>query len=193
MGQKKKKATQTRSFDQLVADAQIKRLEPVVKEMVSLAMAGASQAIYKFVMSQRSATMTRQLAFERLLKANTPWFNENVLAAAVADVEDESQGLVACSDATKIGDKVRGTVAMKKSDGTFGEQEKIAIHQIGVENTAGTNQTTKELEDAIVGLKAGESREVALTQETENGPETTYALFTVEKVSRAPVAEEVAQ
>ncbi len=169
MAQKKKVAAPTRSFDEMVADAQIKRLQPIVQQQVTWAMQQASQAIYKFIMSERAQMQVRQMAFERLLKANAPWFNEDVLALEVAAVEDEAQGLVPSTEPAKVGDKVRVTVEIKGKDGTYGDANKFAIHQVGVKSPTDTLQTNEDIETAIVGLNVGESREFTMNYDNGDG------------------------
>lgn len=165
----KKKAAPTRSFEQLVADAQIKRLVPLVQQQVALAFQGATQAVYKFVMGEKANMMSRQLAFERLLKANTTWFNDEALAFAIATVEDESQGLVPSVDPVKVGDKVRAKLQVKNAAGEYDEAEKFAIHQVGVQGQNGALQTGDAIEAAVLGLTVGGSKEFEMPQDVGEG------------------------
>lgn len=194
---KKTAPTPTRSFDQLVADNQIKRLEPLVRQIVAEDMRGATQAIYQFIMGERAALQTRQMAFERMLKVHTPWFSEDTLAIEVAKVEDESQGLVPSTEPVAIGDKVRVNVSVKEpgADGKFsedyGEVIRFAIHEVGVKGVKGAGdeyQTNGSLEQAILGMVVGETKDFEMRENT--GVETfTPCRVNVVMASRAPVTE----
>ena len=190
---KKKSAAPTKSFDELVSDTQIRKLQPMIQQMVGAAFQQATQAIYKFVLTERAALQTRQMAFERLLVANEPWFNMELLALEIAAVEDEAQGLVVSDAPAKVGDKVR-VEACVKSEGAaeYGESSKFAIHQVGVKSPEGTYQTNEDLENAILGLRAGESREFDMSYFTGEGESkaTDRAKVTVMRVSSAGPAPE---
>ncbi len=171
-----------------MSQAQLNALKPYVQALVAEQFQQATQGIYQFVMNERSQMQTRQLAFERLLKANTTWFTEEVLALAVADVEDEALGLKTTDDAAKEGDKVRvelQVMAHNKTEWTPGN--KLAIHELNVKGPNGSVQTHEALENAVIGMKVGETKEFLVPEPVEEGkePEHTRVKVEVKRISRA--------
>lgn len=178
----KKQGHPTNSFAQLVSDAQIKALQPFVKEMVAQAVAQAAQSLYMTMMQERAALLTRQLAFERLMTQNTTWFNENVLAMAVADVEDDSAGLVK-ADTVQENDKVRLELSVQNRETSeWTAPSKLAIHEVSkVSAQTQTVQTHVELEKGLIDMNLDETKEFTIPE--QQGPDTTVRV-TVKRVSR---------
>jgi hypothetical protein len=187
----KKKPAANKSFDQLVGDATLARLKPFIQQSVNQAAQQIVQSFYQISMNERTMMQTRQMAFERLLKENCPWFNEDVLALAVADVEDEASGMKVVDDAAQAGDKVRLEYEVKPKDqGEWTAPAKLAVHSLLTKGPGGNVQTNEGLEAGLVGLRVGESRELLLPEPTEEGqePENTRVKVTVKRVSRVPEA-----
>lgn len=187
---------QTKSFDQLVADTTLERLKPYIQQQVGMAGQQILNSIYQTLMQERAMMQTRQLAFERLLRANTTWFNDEVLSLAVADVEDESAGLSGVTGPIVEGDKVRLEFSAQPSNAAEPSQmSKLAVHSVMRKNPNGTVQTHEDLEKNLVGLSAGETKEFLIAEPAEEGkePENTRIKVTVIKVSRAPAPKPVAE
>lgn len=189
----KKKPAPNRSFDQMVGDATMARLKPYISEQVAQASQQIVQNIYQAMMSERAMMQTRQLAFERVLKANAPWFTEDLLAMTVAEVEDESSGQVAVEDEIRLGDKVRLEFVARYNDvGDWTQVNKLAVHSLGSKGPGGNVQTnSEEFETGIVGMKAGETREFLMPEAEQEGKpsENTRIKVTVKRVSRTPAPE----
>lgn len=190
----KKKAHANRSFDQLVSDTTLARLKPYVQSQVMQASQQIIQSVYQAMMSERAMMQTRQLAFERLLTQNCPWFNEQVLAMAVAEVEDESAGYSSVDDEAKPGDKVRLEFQAKHLDqGEWSSSNKLAVNSLLAKNADGNVQTASEaFEQNLVGMKVGETKEFLLPETVKEGeePENTRLKVTIMRISRAvPKAE----
>lgn len=192
----KKKPHQSHSFDQLVGDATVARLRPYIQQQVNEACNQVVQGVYQAMIGERAMIQTRQLAFERLLTKNCSWFNEDVLAMAVADVEDESSGAVAVEDEAKAGDKVRVEFQAKSKDqGEWSPSNKLAIHSLLTKGPGGTVQTgSEDFEKGVETMKAGETREFLLPEPAEEGkePENTRIRVTVKRVSRVLAKPEAA-
>jgi hypothetical protein len=198
LGNKKKPQHASQSFAQMVSGAQLKALQPYIQQQVALAAQQMVGSIYQTMMSERAMMQTRQLAFERLLTKNTTWFNDEVLAMAVADVEDESAGMVSTEGPIAEGDKVRLEFAAQPSDAKeFSPMSKLAVHAVGRKNQQGTVQTHPELETNLVGMKVGDVKEFLIAEPVQEGkePENTRIKVQVirisqpKKVAAAPATE----
>ncbi len=187
----KKKPNQTRSFDQLVGDTTIARLKPYIQQQIGMLGQQIVQSIYQTMMQERSMMQTRQLAFENLLRRNTTWFNDEVLAMEVASVEDQAEGATEV-EAAEEGDKVRVEFQSRYLDqGEWSTLQKLAVHSLLRKGPQGNVQTGSEaFEKALLGMKAGETREFLLPEVPEEGkePENTRIKVTVKRVSRRPGA-----
>lgn len=185
----------TQSFAQLMSDAQLNALKPYVQNLVAEQFQAATRGIYQFIMNERSMMMTRQLAFERLLKAHTDWFSEDLLGTTIADVEDEALGLVSVSTPVESGDKVRIEFQAQPTDQTeYGEVHKVIIKNVLTKGPNDTFQTHEALETGLVGLNLNDTREFMVPEPVDEGkdPEYTRIKVTVKRISRAqPKAQEV--
>jgi hypothetical protein len=162
---------------------------------VEFVAAQMSEKLSNFVVRERVMMQTRQLAFERILQKNCPWFNEEVLALEVAAVEDDAQGLVSVEDEVKEGDKVRLDFQMKSSDATeWTPVSKLAVVQVNVKGPNGAFQTHEVLEKSLLGLKIAEEKELLIPEAAEENkePENTRVKVVVRKICRKPLTEDKA-
>lgn len=187
VGNKKKNAHPTQSFAQLMSDAQLNALKPYIEQQVIRGSQQIVTGLYRVILEERAAMQTRQMAFERLLKLNCPWFSDELLALTVAEVEDESAKLEAVAGEIQEGDKVRLEYSVKAYNETdFTPVDKLVIHTVNVKGPNGTVQTYPELESNLVGLHSGETKEFVVPEIVEEGrePENTKVKVTVIRVSR---------
>lgn len=192
LGKKTTAPRPTQSFSQMMSQAQLNALKPFIQGLVAEQFQQATQGIYQFVMNERSSMMTRQLAFERLLKDNCPWFTEDALAMTVALVEDEALGLVQVTDEAKEGDKIRlDFQAMESTMKEYGKLNKLAIHSLNTKGPNGNVQTHETMEQTIVGMKLDEAREFLIPETVEEGkePEHTRIRVVLKRISRKPAEE----
>lgn len=188
----KKNQHATKSFDEMVASVQTKQMDKVIEAKVMQLGQQLLPAVYNMIIRERAAMQTRQLAFERLLKANAPWFNDDVLALAVADVEDESEGRKPTDEPAQAGDKVRLELWGQPADAAgYGEVQKLAIQGLMVRNPQNNAvQTDERLEEQLVGLKVGDVKEFLVPEPVAEGqePEYTKLKVSIMRVSRQGVA-----
>jgi hypothetical protein len=195
---KKKNLHPTQSFEQMVANATSKANQNFIRQQIQVEMEEFARAFQMQMLNERAATQKRQLAFERILKKNVPWFSDEVLSEEIADLEDEIQKLSNVRDPAEKGDKVRLDVQVKKQgaeEWMTKEPNKLCVEQLAVTNKAGTYQTHKELEENVVGLRAGESKQFLVREGgTDDEPEYVEVAVKVKRVSRkaTPVQAEAA-
>jgi len=162
------------------------RLDPLVSQKVQTAVSQSTLAFHHFVTSQLSQIMIRQLAFEKLLLKHTSWFSEEELSAAIAEEEDQATGYTVVEGPALKGDRVRIEIAVKvgADASDFSKSEKLAIESVGSVNpVSGMVQTERAIEDALVGMSAGESTEVTWKEDGEEGRQIS-ARIKVVRVSR---------
>lgn len=186
---KKKKPHQTHSFAQMVSQAQLNALKPyieeVVQQTVQLTVAQNMQHISRLVLNHISQVQTRQLAVEKLLD-----LDKEKLSFHIAEIEDDAFGFETKEGMAEKGDKVRVEVQSKAEDeDAFGESEKVLINSLLSEDVNGNVQTLKELEEGILGLKSGETKEIVLPS-AENEEKGSVMKIKVIRVSSKIEKEE---
>lgn len=170
---------QTRSFEQLVADATLNKFGGYIDEQIEQ----AAQAILIRQQRAMTAVFTRIVSIEEILLETVPGLTKDQLAARVADVTDRNEGFTAVDEAVSVGDRVRVEIKTKTADqAEYQGSSRMQIDQTGSGNTLGA-----ELESALIGMKAGETREVMFGKD-----HSLQASLHVSKVSRQPVAAEEA-
>lgn len=104
---------------------------------------------------------------------------EDLIQDKVIELEDSIDSFEKSNEAAEIGDRVRFTVKDVNS-----EKDEEALK---LDSLAKPYQLLKEIEDAMVGLKADESKEV--TAKLQNDKEYTFKV-TVKRVSKKKKSEE---
>lgn len=142
------------SFEQLVAKAVNTRLEKYIHELFQHFGNEISQRVFR----QLANIQTRVMALEEIL---TEKFNvtEVEIQQKVAEIEDEATGYKAVTRPAEAGDLLRVSIETKaKGTEEFTAPVKRQITKL-------LNQPyslTETIEKALVGVSAGESREVTL-------------------------------
>lgn len=169
----------TSSFAQMMSQAQLNALKPFIQESVAQQSTSHFQQLAKLVLGHISQVQTRQIAIERLLKIDA-----SILASTIADVEDESEGFTSCAEPAVAGNRVRIEVWSKKTaDESYPvESDRILVNSLLKKSSAGTTQLPLALEEAIIGMVAGESRELVLP--AEDGSQAAHLKFKLVKASQ---------
>lgn len=186
MGKKKTSGGQQhqqQSFGQMVSRAALAQMGPQIEQIVR---AYVNQLGNQLAVQQASTLETlfaRVVVLETIVMEKLGYSTED-LTKMVAAIEDEKEGLTLVEGAAELGDVVRLEIATKTKDQTeFQGSSRLKISQTGTGQTIGT-----ELENAILGLKAGETKEVNFGKD---GAMT--AKITIDRVSRGQKAEAASQ
>lgn len=164
-----------RSFDQMVADATLARLSGYIDSE----MQQAAQAILGRQQQALGNIVTRLRALEEITIEKLNESKES-LAARVATIEDRVEGFEA-AEAVEAGDRVRLEIQTRTADQTeFQGSSRLMVDNAGSGQTIG-----KELEASLLGMKAGESKEVKFGKD-----ESLVAKLSVNRISRQPKAPE---
>jgi len=158
MGKKKTnnggKPHQSLSFEQLVAKANQERLKPYIHELFMSLGNDLSQRVFR----QLANIQTRVMALEEILIGK---FNvtEVEIQQKVAEIEDEATGYKSVTRPAEAGDLLRVSIETKaKGTEEFTAPVKRQITKL-------LNQPfslTETIEKALVGVSAGETKEVTL-------------------------------
>lgn len=166
---------QTRSFEQIVADATLARLGGYIDGQIN----EAAQAILIRNQQAMSNLLTRLVATEEILCDKLGLTKED-LATQVAKVQDRFEGFVEAQDAVTQGDRVRLEIKTRTADQeTFQGSSRLDVLEIGSGKTLGP-----DLEKAVVGMTTGETKEVKFGKD-----DSMIASITVNRVSRQPKEE----
>lgn len=178
MGKKRKspksgRAQQQQSFQQTITDQTLKKFKPYIDQQLQ----GAARAIAMQQSQLLDSAFTRIRILEELLIEKHEDVSKIFLANRVAELEDQKNGLVV-ADEVVIGDRVRLEIRAKELDGEYKESTKLLVDNAGTGQTLGA-----ALEDALVGMKTDEIKEI-----TYGAGQKMTAELTINRVSRAPVA-----
>lgn len=183
MGKKKTQGGgkhQTQSFQQLVGQANRDALKPYVEQLVVAHVSNLGNQIAARMFTQLGNIQTRIIALERVLQQKLGLTNEE-LANLVLDIEDEATGYSKVDRAAQAGDFLRIELATKTSTETeFSRNVKREVASLGSDSDK--NPDTKTMNDALVGMKAGETKEIMVG--------AVAVRLTVNRVSEAPKAPE---
>lgn len=171
---KKSKPRPTKSFEQLVADATLSKFSGYINFNVSQ----TGQAIAQKIGSTLADLKTRILVIEDILLEAIPTLTKDDIRRRVSEVEDKAAGLVAAEDGVVAkGDRVRVEIKTKTSD----QAEFQGASRMQIENAGSGNTLGSELEDAMIGMTVGETKEIKFGEE---GAMT--ASISMERISRKP-------
>lgn len=161
----------TRSFEQLVAEATRAKLGAYIDEQIE----GAAQAILGRQQRALQGVFRRIVCLEEILMETVPGLTKESLAVRVSNIEDRADGFEATDEVVREGDRVRVEVKTRTIDQTeFQGASRLQIDNVGSGATLG-----KELETAIIGMKAGETKEIKFGKD-----ESIVASISLDKVSR---------
>lgn len=170
----------TQSFQNLVAQTATKMLHKDIDQriMVMGRQLAANQS------RELAEILTRISAMERILIENNLTTLDN-LVETIATIEDEALGLVKIeAGEAEVGDKLRLTLSSKESE----KEEYGETSQITVNNLNGEQLTLpKELEEALVGARAGELVKTSFTSRDK----TIDVKMVIDRISRDITEKEV--
>jgi hypothetical protein len=148
----------TMSFDQMVANAVSARMRADVAEQAAINVQELGNQMAKKFFQNLGNIQTRLMALERLLIATTN-IDEKVVQDTVMDIEDEATGYEMVSRSAQLGDLLRVTVQTKPTgQEAFGPVVRKEIGSLG----SAPYSLTKTIEEGLVGVFAGETREIDL-------------------------------
>lgn len=179
MSKRKNKSTgqvhPQQSFQELVAQATLAKLGGYIDDQVQ----GLAQALLQRQVQANNNLMTRILCTEEIIMELNPSITKETLAERVASIQDRHEGYaaIAADDVVAEGDRVRAELKTRTADQTeFQGSSRLQIDNVGSGSTLG-----KELEGAMLGMKAGEVKEVKFGKD-----ESLVASITLNRASRAP-------
>lgn len=156
----KKKASQQHqadSFGNMVSRAALTQLLPHIEGMVN----ELGSQLQQQQQSTFQLLYTRLVAVEQILIEKGVATQEDMMNR-IADLEDKREGLTTV-DTVAAGDTVRIAIRTKTEDQPeFQGSSKLKVMNVGTGNTIG-----KEVESEIVGMKAGDLKEVKFGQNKE--------------------------
>lgn len=186
----KKDAHPTQSFAQLVSQANRDALKPYIDEQVQI----KSSQLARQHLSAISEIIAPMAALTRLLVKKGIVTNEE-LTEARFDTEDEAWNLKATTEGAAEGDYVRIQFQTRedKEGSEYGEEDHLSVRRLG---NAQAQQLPTDWEAGMIGMKAGETREIPFTMDSQQlNPETKkldavtlkyIAKTTVRRVSQYP-------
>lgn len=180
MNKNKKKAPPkaTQSFQQLVSQSNRDALKPYIIETCETLVNSLGNQLAANQFQKMASVFTRMTAIQRILTAKCG-ISEAEVREMVMDVEDEATGHTKTTEAAVEGDLVRITMMTKTSKET--EFKRKVQREVTLDLNA-ENADTKLLNESLVGMKAGETKEVAVG--------TVKVLLEVNRVSKSPAPEE---
>lgn len=179
MGKKRntpKRAQQQQSFQQVVADQTLKKFKPYIDQQLQ----GAARAIAMQQSQLLDTAFTRIRILEELLISKFDDITKITLANRVAELEDVKSGFEQV-DILEKGDRVRLAVRAKEIDGEYKDSTKLLVENAGTGTTLG-----QALEDALIGMKTNEVKEL-----TYGKDEKMTAELTIDRISRVKKKESV--
>jgi len=152
MGKKKTEPKKRASFEELVSNTSLEKMQPYIKqEVINL-----GQMLVQNLSSQIEGVYTRLMTIEDIICKE---FNmtEDQLAAKVAETEDAASGMVS-KEIVAQGDRVRIELGTRTTE----EAEVQKLSRMRVEQVGSGKTLGNEIENALIGLKVGDFKEVAV-------------------------------
>lgn len=164
------------SFKQMVTDATLQKFQAYIDQQVQ----GVAGALAQQQTKQFENIYLRQAVLEQIIEEQLG-ITKDELANRVAETQDKHEGLEPVTGAVEEGDRVRLEVKTKTEDqDEFQGASRLLVDNVGSGNTLGP-----ELEKPIVGMLAGETKEIKFGKD-----KSMLASVLVNKVSRRPEPEE---
>lgn len=177
MGKRKNggKQHQTHSFEQLVANATLGKFSGYIDQQIQ----GLAQALVQRQAQSLGNLVTRLVALEELMMEKFSDVTKATLADRVSNIEDASEGLQNVTDGGVLeGDRVRLELKTRTADQTeYQGSSRLLVDNAGSGNTLG-----KEIEAALIGMKAGDSKDIAFGVDN-----SLAANLVINKISRLPI------
>lgn len=174
MGNKKQQQQHMQqSMSNMVSRAALAQLGPHIEQMVVDYVNQLGSQLSMQTASTMESMFSRIVVLESIITEKLGYTKDD-LASKVADIEDQNQGLKKTDSAVELNDVVRIEIKTKTKDQT----EYQGVSRLRVSQTGSGQTLGKELEDAILGMTAGQ------TKETEFG-QGMVAQITVNRISRS--------
>lgn len=168
------------AFTKLVGLANQKALEPVIFEQIK----NLGQALAQRMNQADTPILLRLKVIEDLL-VDKLGISQEELANKTIDLEDKINGYAAVEGPTQTGDYVRSVMRGKENGGDLNEEQQVAFQRLNVP----PYDSSKDIEEALIGLKVGET---ATVTRTLAGGRIVEFTFTIVRISRkAGVSNEV--
>lgn len=156
---KKKTNNQPRvqqSMSQMVSRAALVQMGPQIEQIVRSYINQLGNQLAVQQASTLETLFARVVVLESIVMEKLGYTTDD-LTAKVATIEDDKEGLTLVEGAAELGDVVRLEIRTKTKDQpVFQGSSRLKISQIGTGQTIGD-----ELERAVLGMKAGDLKEVA--------------------------------
>lgn len=164
---------QQKSFAALAGDLAITKLQPFIQQQVQV----LGYRLQNEMNNTQRLLFTRLTTLEKLVQ-NLNNISDEEYRNLVADTEDSSEGLELVNSAAENGDTLRVSVSTKAKDQEeFAGNSMLKIDNLGNEPFS----IGPELEPELIGMSAGDVKEVAFGKDKE-----MTAQLTVNRVSRRP-------
>lgn len=163
MGKKKNSQQHLQqSMGSLVSKAAIAQLGPSIEDFTRKLVQELGSQLAIQTSNTMESLFSRVVVLENML-IDKLGITRDDLVNKVCDLEDAKQGYVHSDGPAERGSRARLEVSTKTSDqSNFGNTSRILINELGTGNTIG-----EALETAIIGMKAGETKEVPFGQNNE--------------------------
>jgi hypothetical protein len=177
MGEKKSKPHATRSFEDMMASAQLKALQPFIQQQVLISGRENLMQLSQLLLQHLAEFRLRNFAIEAILKEKLGVTDEDI-AEKVSSEEDKIFNYSEVTYGASQGDLVRFeiTTTLGKDSKRQPLNGKVAIQALNSKNESGQVQTMSELEEALIGMTKGESKTLTLDSDAYH--------FTVKRVSK---------
>lgn len=155
MGKKKGQDRIQQSMGQMVSKAALTQMLPEIENIARhyIKQLGSQLAVQQA--STLETLFARVVVLESIVMEKLGYTTDD-LTKKVADIEDSKEGLVGVDTPVELNDVVRLEIKTKTEDQTeYQGSSRLKLSQTGTGQTIGA-----ELEEALLGMKAGETKEV---------------------------------
>lgn len=178
MGKKKTKANSQprmqQSMGQMVSRAALAQLGPEIQNMVLFYTKQYANQIAVQQASTLETLFARVVVLETIVMEKLGYTTED-LTNLVAKIEDEKEGLTLVDGPAEANDVTRVEISTKTADQSeFQGSSRLKVPQIGSGKSLGP-----EIEAAIIGMKAGETKEITIGENKD-----VVAKIVLDRVSR---------
>lgn len=168
------------SMGQMVSKAALSQMGPQIEHLVRAYVQQLGNQLAVQQASTLETLFARVVVLESIIMEKLGYSAED-LTSKVAAIEDEKENMILVNGEAQAGDVVRVEVKTKTKDQVdFQGSSRLKIYQIGSGQTIG-----EELEKAIIGMKAGEIKEISFGQDGQ-----LIANIKVDRISRQIKSED---
>jgi hypothetical protein len=182
----KKKSSQNhlqQSMGNMVSRAALVQMGPDIEKIVRHHVNHLGNQLAVQQASTLETLFSRVVVLESIVMEKLGYTSED-LTRLVSNKEDEAEGLARVDGAAEAGDVVRLEIRTKTKDqAVYQGSSRLKINQIGSGQTIGP-----ELESAVLGMKAGETKEVEFGTD-----KAMTAEIKIDRISRAEKSQAATQ